>query len=214
MNDFLQKFRADHHEFVNGNFEDVTGGNPFELFQIWFDEAINASEVESNAFVLSTADENSQPSSRIVYLKEVVDEQFVFFTNYNSHKGKDIGKNNKVSMLFFWPLMSRQVRIEGVCTKTSKEVSDDYFNSRPRNSQLGAWASHQSDILNNRKELEDRFIELEKKYPNEIPRPPHWGGYKINPIQVEFWQGRPSRLHDRLVLTKDNGVWTAQRKNP
>lgn len=214
MNDFLQKFRADHHEFVNGNFEDVTGGNPFELFQIWFDEAINASEVESNAFVLSTADENSQPSSRIVYLKEVVDEQFVFFTNYKSHKGKDIEKNNKVSMLFFWPLMSRQVRIDGICTKTSNEVSDDYFNSRPRNSQLGAWASHQSDILNSRKELEDRFVELEKKYSNEIPRPPHWGGYKIDPIQVEFWQGRPSRLHDRLVLTKNNGVWTAQRKNP
>lgn len=214
MTDFLQKFRDDHHEFVNGKFEDVTGGNPFELFQIWFDEAVKAPEVESNAFVLSTLDENLQPSSRIVYLKEVVNEQFVFFTNYNSHKGKDIEKNNKVSMLFFWPLMSRQVRIDGICTKTSEEVSDDYFNSRPRNSQLGAWASHQSDILNNRKELEDRFVELEKKYPNEIPRPPHWGGYKIDPIQVEFWQGRPSRLHDRLVLTKNNGVWTAQRKNP
>lgn len=214
MNDFLQKFRDDHHEFVNGKFEDVIGGNPFELFQIWFDEAINAAEVESNAFVLSTTDENFHPSSRIVYLKEVVDEQFVFFTNYNSQKGKDIEKNNKVSMLFFWPLMSRQVRIEGICTKTSGEVSDDYFNSRPRNSQLGAWASHQSDFLSNRKELEDRFIELEKKYPNEIPRPPHWGGYKIDPIQVEFWQGRPSRLHDRLVLTKNNGAWTAQRKNP
>lgn len=214
MNDFLQKFRNDHHEFVNGKFEDVTGGNPFELFHIWFDEAVNASEVESNAFVLSTIDENLQPSSRIVYLKELVDEQFVFFTNYNSQKGKDIEKNNKVSMLFYWPLMSRQVRIDGVCSKTSEEVSDEYFNSRPRNSQLGAWASHQSDILNNRKELEDRFVELEKKYPNEIPRPPHWGGYKIDPIQVEFWQGRPSRLHDRLVLTKNNGVWTALRKNP
>jgi pyridoxamine 5'-phosphate oxidase len=214
MSDYLQKFRDDHHEFVNGKFEDITGGNPFELFHIWFQEAVDKSELESNAFVLSTVNSRNQPSSRIVYLKEVVEEQFVFFTNYNSQKGKEIVENTTVSMLFFWPLLSRQVRIEGVCTKTSSEISDEYFNSRPRNSQLGAWASHQSDILNNREELDNRFIELAKQFPNEIPRPPHWGGYQIDPTQIEFWQGRPSRLHDRLVLTKNNDTWTAQRKNP
>lgn len=214
MSDYLQKFRDDHHEFVNGKFEDITGGNPFELFHIWFQEAVDKSEMESNAFVLSTVNSKNQPSSRIVYLKEVTDEQFVFFTNYNSQKGKEIVENTTVSMLFFWPLLSRQVRIEGVCTKTSNEISDEYFNSRPRNSQLGAWASHQSDILNSREELDNRFIEIGKQFPNEIPRPPHWGGYQINPTQIEFWQGRPSRLHDRLVLTKKNGEWEAQRKNP
>lgn len=214
MADFLRQFRDDHHEFVNGNFEDVTGGNPFELFQIWFQEAVEKNEIESNAFVLSTVDVDKQPSSRIVYLKEVVDEQFIFFTNYNSQKGKEIAENNKVSMLFFWPLLSRQVRVDGICTKTSATISDDYFNSRPRGSQLGAWASHQSDILNGREELENRLVELEKQYPNDIPRPKHWGGYQIEPTQIEFWQGRPSRLHDRLVLTKNNGAWIAQRKNP
>jgi len=214
MADFLQKFRADHHEFVNGNFEEVTGVNPFELFQIWFQEAADKPEQESNAFVLSTVNAENQPSSRVVYLKEVVEEQFVFFTNYHSQKGKEISQNSKVSMLFFWPLFSRQVRIDGICSKTVEAVSDDYFNSRPRGSQLGAWASHQSNILSGRKELEDRFLDLEKKYPNEIPRPPHWGGYQIKPTQIEFWQGRPSRLHDRLVLVLENGEWKAQRKNP
>ena len=176
MTDYLKQFRDDHHEFVNGNFEDILGGNPFELFQIWFEEAVSSSELESNAFTLSTVDENGQPASRIVYLKEVAEEHFIFFTNYNSHKGKGIAQNNKVSMLFFWPLLARQIRVEGICTKTSMEISDDYFNSRPRNSQLGAWASHQSEILESRKDLDDRFAELEKKYPNEIPRPDHWGG--------------------------------------
>jgi len=214
MKDFLQKFRADHHEFVNGNFEDIIGGNPFELFQIWFEEAVAASEKEANAFVLSTVNKDLQTSSRIVYLKEVVDDQFVFFTNYNSQKGKEIAENNKVSMLFFWPLLYRQIRIDGICSKTTDKISEDYFKSRPRSSQIGAWASHQSDVLNSRKELEDRVDEIGKRYPNEIPRPEHWGGYQINPTQIEFWQGRPSRLHDRLVLTMVNGEWKTQRVNP
>lgn len=214
MKDFLQKFRADHHEFVNGNFEDITGGNPFELFQIWFEEAVEASEKESNAFVLSTVNKDLQPSLRIVYLKEVVDEQFVFFTNYNSQKGNEIAENNKVSMLFFWPLLSRQIRIEGICIKTAEAISDDYFNSRPRSSQIGAWASHQSEVLKSRQELEDRVAEIDKQYPNKIPRPQHWGGYQIKPTQIEFWQGRPSRLHDRLVLTLECGEWKTKRINP
>ncbi len=214
MTDFLQKFRADHHEFVNGNFEVINGGNPLELFQIWFEEAVEASEKEANAFVLSTVNNELQASSRVVYLKEVVDEQFVFFTNYNSQKGKEIAENNKVSMLFFWPLLSRQIRVEGVCVKTSEAVSDDYFNSRPRGSQIGAWASHQSDVLESRSDLEDRVKEIGELYPNKIPRPAHWGGYQVNPIQIEFWQGRPSRLHDRLIFTLEDKKWKTQRRNP
>ena len=214
MSDYLDKLRDDHHEFINGNFEDITGGNPFELFELWFNEAVEKPELEPNAFVLSTVDNKHQPTSRIVYLKQIFEQQFVFFTNYNSQKGIEIAGNNRVSMLFFWPLLSRQVRIEGFCTKTNAQVSDIYFNSRPRSSQIAAWASHQSEVLNDRKELDQRVIDLNERFKDEVPRPEHWGGYQIKPTHIEFWQGRPSRLHDRLVLTEENGYWTAQRKNP
>ncbi len=214
MSDYLDKLRDDHHEFINGNFEDITGGNPFELFELWFNEAVEKPELEPNAFVLSTVNTEHQPTSRIVYLKQIFEQQFVFFTNYNSQKGIEIAGNSRVSMLFFWPLLSRQVRIEGVCTKTTALVSDIYFNSRPRSSQIAAWASHQSEILNSRDELDQRVLDLNARFKEEVPRPEHWGGYQIKPTQIEFWQGRPSRLHDRLILTEDNGYWVAQRKNP
>lgn len=214
MSNYLDKLRDDHHEFINGNFEDITGGNPFELFEIWFNEAVEKPELEPNAFVLSTVNSEHQPTSRIVYLKQIFEQQFVFFTNYNSQKGIEIARNNRVSMLFFWPLLSRQVRIEGICTKTNEQVSDVYFNSRPKSSQIAAWASHQSEVLSDRKEIDQRVVELNERYLDVVPRPEHWGGYQIKPTQIEFWQGRPSRLHDRLVLTEENGFWTAQRKNP
>jgi len=214
MSNYLDKLRDDHHEFINGNFEDITGGNPFELFEIWFNEAVEKPELEPNAFVLSTVNSEHQPTSRIVYLKQIFEQQFVFFTNYNSQKGIEIAGNNRVSMLFFWPLLSRQVRIEGICTKTNEQLSDVYFNSRPKSSQIAAWASHQSEVLRDRKEIDQRVVELNERYLDVVPRPEHWGGYQIKPTQIEFWQGRPSRLHDRLVLTEENGFWTAQRKNP
>jgi pyridoxamine 5'-phosphate oxidase len=165
--------------------------------------------------VLSTCDINSlQPSSRVVYLKELVDCQFIFYTNYSSQKGRELAQNPKASMLFFWPGLQRQVRIEGEVQKVHTEISNAYFASRPRESQLGAWASLQSEILEKRLILEQRFAELEKEFDAEVPRPNHWGGYALMPRLVEFWQGRPSRLHDRIVYEKQNSSWGIYRKNP
>lgn len=212
MEDILSKYRDSHHDFtVEGG--DLNANDPFTLFGAWFEEAAE-NEREANAFTLTTANKSLQSSARIVYLKEVFEKEFVFYTNYDSHKGKDIEENPKVSMLFFWPQLSRQVRVEGICTKVPAEVSDEYFNSRPRGSKVGAWASHQSEGLESREELENRVKEYEEKFTDEVPRPPHWGGYKINPTLIEFWQGRPSRLHDRLVFTKVDSDWKIGRLNP
>ena len=138
----------------------------------------------------------------------------MFFTNYLSQKGSELAENPKASLLFFWPGLQRQVRIEGSVSKVSKEESDTYFASRPRESQLGAWASHQSEILEDRNELIQRLEELNARFPSQVPRPAHWGGYGLNPQLFEFWQGRPSRLHDRLVFHKMDEDWTTFRKNP
>jgi pyridoxamine 5'-phosphate oxidase len=138
----------------------------------------------------------------------------VLYTNYSSLKGEEIAENGKVNMLFFWPKSSRQIRIQGVCTKVPAELSDAYFASRPRGSQIGAWASNQSDVLANREELEERVASIEEKFPNEVPRPEFWGGYWIQPTKFEFWQGRPSRLHDRIVFKRTETNWTIERLNP
>jgi pyridoxamine 5'-phosphate oxidase len=144
----------------------------------------------------------------------VLENQFVFYTNYNSHKGTDLMHNNTASMLFFWPNLQRQVRIEGVCTKVADVVSDAYFASRPRASQIGAWASNQSEKLDDRYELEQRVEAFALQFPTEVPRPPHWGGYALLPTKVEFWQGRPSRLHDRIVFEQNADQWEIYRMNP
>lgn len=212
--DFLKAFRDDHHEFVNGTFDDIDASNPIAMFELWFKDAVNKKELESNAFVLSTVSCKGVPSSRILYLKELNDGKFVFFTNYESQKGSEIAENDNVSMLFFWPQQSRQIRISGSCKKTSKLISDTYFNSRPKSSQIGAWASMQSKPLESRESLEKRVEELDEKYSNVVPRPSFWGGYEVDPFEIEFWQGRPSRLHDRVVFEKKSGDWIASRKNP
>jgi len=214
MKNILDQFRLGRHEFENGHLEGFDGLNPFQLFELWTTEAVESNEKEANAFVLSTVNEESQVSSRIVYLKDIIDEQFILYTNYNSQKGEDIVENSKVSMLFFWPDGLRQIRIEGECTKVDSAVSDKYFESRPRGSQIGAWASHQSEELTDRKQLEDRVKEYELKFPDVVPRPQHWGGYQIKPKRFEFWQGRPSRLHDRIVFEELNQNWTIRRLNP
>lgn len=214
MEDFLEQMRNYHKDFDHGSLEGNFGSQPFELFSTWFSEAIETKQVEPNAFVLSTVNTTLQASSRILYLKEVLDNQFVFYTNYNSHKGTDLMHNNTASMLFFWPNLQRQVRIEGTCSKVPSAVSDAYFASRPRASQIGAWASHQSEKLEDRTMLEARVEALAQQFPDTVPRPPHWGGYALTPTLVEFWQGRPSRLHDRIVYEQVEGQWEIYRKNP
>jgi pyridoxamine 5'-phosphate oxidase len=215
MSEWINKLRDSHADFDKGGLIDSLGNNPFDGFSLWFDEAIANNEIEANACVLSTVDNsNLQPTSRIVYLKELKNNQFVFYTNYKSQKGKELSDNPKASLLFFWPGLQRQVRIEGIVNKVSTEESDVYFASRPRESQLGAWASHQSEILNDRNDLITRLEELDLKYPDRVPRPPHWGGYALIPQLLEFWQGLPSRLHDRLIFQKTDDNWNTFRKNP
>lgn len=214
MEDFLEELRNDHSDFDLGTPEDVFGNNPFDVFNKWMKNALDNKCLEANACVVSTVDSEGQPSGRIVYLKELLDGHFIFYTNYHSHKGKDIERNNKISMLFFWPLLQQQIRIEGICQKVDAAVSDAYFQSRPRGSKIGAWASRQSEQLESRAELEKRFHEFAEKFPDEVPRPPHWGGYALIPERVEFWQGRPSRLHDRFVFKRDGNNWIIERLNP
>ncbi len=210
----MDAFRDGHHEFENGHLESFEGTDPYELFNVWTEEAVSNGELEPNAYVLSTVSEDGQPSSRIVYLKDNIDGKLVLYTNYSSLKGGEIAENSKVSMLFFWPKSSRQIRIQGICSKVPTEVSDAYFATRPRGSQIGAWASYQSELLSNREELDNRFKEFEAKFPNEVPRPDYWGGYWIEPTQFEFWQGRPSRLHDRIVFKSEGATWKIERLNP
>lgn len=214
MKDILDQFRLGRHEFENGSLEGFEGLDPYDLFELWTTEAVNNKEREPNAFVLSTVNSYGQPSSRILYLKDIIEKQLVFYTNYKSKKGEQIAGNSKVSMLFFWPDSSRQIRVEGVCTKVDSHISDDYFNSRPRASQIGAWASHQSEELSDRSELEERVEMYENKFTDAVPRPEHWGGYQVKPTAFEFWQGRPSRLHDRVVFTTSEGSWKIHKQNP
>lgn len=214
MSDILKELKNDHTDFDAGKLEDVFGTDPILLFHEWLRNAVNKEQAESNAFALSTVNEELQTSSRILYLKELIGDDFIFYTNYNSSKGSNLAIQPKASMLFFWPGLQQQIRVEGSCVKVDETLSDIYFESRPRGSQLGAWASNQSEILETRKALEDRLIALDEKYPTEVPRPPHWGGYKLTPTKIEFWQGRPSRLHDRIVFERKDDQWIIYRLNP
>jgi pyridoxamine 5'-phosphate oxidase len=214
MEDFLHSMRNDHHNFDKGALSDHVGNDPLAFFRTWYKEAFDSAQAEPHAMSIATVNPAGKPSSRIVYLKEFSEEGFVFYTNYHSHKGKDLTQNPAVCALFFWNVLERQVRIEGVAHKIDEATSDAYFASRPRESQLGAWASHQSDLLENRELLQTRLEALSEKFPTQVPRPPHWGGYFIVPELIEFWQGRPSRLHDRIVFEKQNDSWTVFRKNP
>lgn len=190
--------------------------NPFRQFEKWMAEAIESEVEEPNAMTLATADKKGQPNARIVLLRDLDAKGFTFFTNYKSGKGKELAGNAKVCLNFFWTELQRQVRIQGKIEKLPAKASDAYFNTRPRESQIGAWASHQSEVLAGRTTLETRFIELEKEYSGrKVPRPPHWGGYRVVPVNLEFWQGRPSRLHDRIVFEKaPTGKWKIYRLNP
>ena len=189
--------------------------NPIQYFMNWFADALAVNKDEANACVLSTISSLNTPSSRVVLLKEVNENGFTFFTNYTSSKAKDIEHNNNVALNFYWPELERQVRINGVAKKIPVKESDAYFKSRPRESQMGAWVSEQSKAIKLYYNFSDSLNKLESKFKGkEIERPLHWGGYCIVPASVEFWQGRPSRLHDRLVYELDGEIWNKKRLAP
>ncbi|OZI52527.1 pyridoxamine 5'-phosphate oxidase [Bordetella genomosp. 4] len=194
--------------------EETAAASPLEQFSLWFDQALQAQVPEPNAMTLATVDNTGQPSARTVLIKGFDERGFVFFTNYESRKGRDLLANPRAALLFFWQPLERQVRIEGVIEKASAEESDAYFHSRPLGSRLGAWASEQSQPIT-RAELEAREQAFRERYGDQPPRPPHWGGYRLVPTLFEFWQGRASRLHDRLRYLPDGqGGWAIDRLSP
>ncbi|MCW8938653.1 MAG: pyridoxamine 5'-phosphate oxidase, partial [Flavobacteriales bacterium] len=173
--------------------EDSVDANPFKQYQVWFEEAVSAQVVDPYAMSVATTGKDMQPSLRLVYLRDISENGFVFYTNYGSEKANDIAENNKIALNFYWVELERQIRIQGEVFKVSEEMSDAYFDSRPRDSQIGAWASAQSTTLASRKTLEEKVAELTKQFENQtIPRPKHWGGYIVKPAKIEFWQGRPN----------------------
>jgi pyridoxamine 5'-phosphate oxidase len=196
--------------------EGDAANDAIKQFDLWWQEAVNSQIEEVNAMTLATADANGKPSARIVLLKGFDENGFVFFTNYQSHKSGDLEVNPHASLVFFWKELERQVRITGTVTKVLPSESDAYFSSRPEESQLGALASNQSSVISSRKDLEARMEEVRKEWSGkEISRPAHWGGYRVIPTQIEFWQGRPGRLHDRLLYTlQQNRSWHINRLMP
>lgn len=189
--------------------------DPVGLTRQWMDEALKKDLPEPNAMAISTVNNEKRTSIRTVLLKELNSGGLVFYTNYNSRKAKDLEENPFISALLFWPDLERQLRIEGFAEKTKPEESDEYFSGRPRASQIGAWASPQSEIIKSREELEKHYLQIEEKYQGkDIPRPPHWGGYRIKPAYFEFWQGRPGRMNDRIVYIRESQRWRKERLAP
>jgi len=209
----LQSLRRD---YTQGKFDETSAkDDPFEQFKEWFAEVLNSNFLEPNAMVLSTSTSEGIPSSRVVLLKKFDERGFVFFTNYESQKAREIEENPNVSLLFYWDKLERQVRINGKAQKISKEESEEYFITRPYLSKIGAWASRQSQPLKSRFSLMREVARLTMKFPLNVPLPPFWGGYRVVPNYFEFWQGRPSRLHDRIAYyLLPDGSWKKQRLYP
>lgn len=200
---------------LNGLRKEDVLENPIEQFKRWFAEALASQVIEPNGMVLSTIGRDGYPHGRVVLLKDVDARGFSFYTNYLSHKGDDLAQNPVASLTFWWPELERQVRIIGKVEKVEVSESDVYFAVRPRGSQIGAWVSEQSQTIADRKVLEEKLAELEVQFANQaVVRPPHWGGYRVLPHQIEFWQGRPSRLHDRLCYTYESNEWKLERLSP
>jgi pyridoxamine 5'-phosphate oxidase len=208
----LSKLRVDYRRAALS--ERDCARDPFDQFTRWLDEAIAAAVPEPNAMALATVDASGQPTSRIVLLKSIDARGLVFHTNYDSRKGRDLAYDPKVGMLFFWPELERQVRIEGESVRVSPAESDAYFRERPRESQLSAWASPQSETIPDRAFLDARLEEVRARFEGEVPRPPNWGGIRVVPHLFEFWQGRASRTHDRLRYTRRADGWTIVRLAP
>ncbi len=202
-------------DYTKGKF-DISNAedSPFKQFEKWFADALNTDLVEPNAMVLSTATKDAKPSSRVVLIKYIDERGIVFYTNYNSRKGLEIGENPYASLLFYWDKLERQVRIEGQLVKISQKESEEYFKTRPYESKLGAWASKQSTTLDSRFTLIRRVVKYMQKFKTDVPLPPFWGGYRLIPNYFEFWQGRESRLHDRIAYKLESGNWHKIRLYP
>lgn len=188
--------------------------DPIEQFSHWFAQAVELGVHEPNAMTLATAGENGMPSQRTILLKQFDPRGFVFFTNYRSRKARELDANPRASLLFPWITLERQIIIQGTVEKSTSAESDEYFQSRPRDSRIGAWVSEQSSVISGREFLIARLAEIESQYPGEIPRPPHWGGYRLIPETIEFWQGGAARLHDRFLYRLEAGKWTIERLSP
>jgi pyridoxamine 5'-phosphate oxidase len=193
-----------------------TDPNPIAQFRLWFDEAVRSEILDVNAMSLATATPSGEPAVRTVLLKHIDDEGFVFFTQYDSPKGRDLAQNPRAALLFYWAPLERQVRISGSVGRVAREISEAYFATRPVESQWGAWAARQSSEIPTRDALEQQYAAIKQRFANQpVPCPPDWGGYRVTPDRIEFWQGRPGRLHDRLLYTRQqDGTWTRIRIAP
>lgn len=213
VSNYLNEIR---HEFTKAQLDEASvEKTPVEQYAKWFEEAVGAQALDPKAIVVSTVSESGMPSSRVVYNRGLTEEGLKFYTNYQSKKGSEIAQNNQACVLTYWPELERQVRMQGIITPLSAEESDAYFAARPKESQIGAWASDQSSALENREELEEKVKHFTQKFgEGTVPRPPHWGGYLFEIQEAEFWQGRPSRLHDRIVFVKQGGEWKLKRLSP
>jgi len=200
---------------VNTLNESDVDPNPLKQFEVWYGEALASGVPEADAMTLATATTDGAPDARIVLLKSFDGRGFVFFTNYQSRKAQELAANGRACLLFYWLPLKRQVRIEGTVEKVSAAESDDYFHARPWGSKLGAWASDQSRVITSRENLEKRFAEFELEFADNVPRPPHWGGYRLIPTAIEFWQGRDNRLHDRIrYRLQQDKSWRIERLAP
>ena len=197
-----------------GMSESMIATSPFQQFSVWMDDALKADIIDPNAMTISTVGRDNRPSARVVLLKYFGEEGFAFFTNYESKKGTDLTANPFTVLHFFWPQLDRQVAVYGRVEKTSRDESEKYFNSRPPDSRLGAWASNQSQVIASREVLEKRVADLREEFGDDIPLPPFWGGFRLTPDKFEFWQGRQNRLHDRIVYELKNEAWDIFRLSP